>query len=175
MDLFTKAKELGIDTEFIDAHGERRVTDEGALKIIIDALSLGAPHPLLNGAVVVRSGRATRTRLKQAATFPVRWKIVSGEGIVAEGEARAGQGGSGDRLIHWPPGLPEGSYRLQLRDAASVTDEAPLIVAPEKAFSGDFDRSWLLAVQLYGVRSARNWGIGDFSDLERLIELAAQL
>jgi 4-alpha-glucanotransferase len=175
MDLFTKAKELGIDTEFVDAQGGRRVTDEGALKIIIDALSLNAPHPLLNGAVVVRSGRATRTRLKQAATFPVRWKIVSGDAVVAEGEARVGEGGSGDRLVDWPPGLPEGSYRLQLRDAASVTDEAPLIVAPEKAFSGDFDRSWLLAVQLYGVRSARNWGIGDFSDLERLIELAAQL
>src|SRR5215212_601308 len=174
MDPFTKAKELGMQTEFIDAHGQRRVTDEGALKIIIDALSLDAPHPLLDGAVVVRSGRPTRTGLK-AATFPVRWKIVSNDAIVAKGEARVGQGGSGDRVIDWPPNLPEGSYMLQLRDAASVSDEAPLIVAPEKAFSGDFDRCWLLTVQLYGVRSARNWGIGDFSDLERLIELAAQL
>ena len=51
----------------------------------------------------------------------------------------------------------------------------PLIVAPAKAFGGDFDRCWLLAVQLYGVRSARNWGIGDFTDLEGLIELASQL
>ncbi len=51
----------------------------------------------------------------------------------------------------------------------------PLIVAPARAFGGDFDRCWLLAVQLYGVRSARNWGIGDFSDLEGLIELARQL
>ena len=51
----------------------------------------------------------------------------------------------------------------------------PLIVAPARAFGGDFDRCWLLAVQLYGVRSARNWGIGDFTDLEGLIELAANL
>ena len=74
-----------------------------------------------------------------------------------------------------PLNLPEGSYRLQVTDSASVTDETPLIVAPAMAFSGDFDRCWLLAAQLYGVRSARNWGIGDFSDLKRLIDLAARL
>ena len=67
------------------------------------------------------------------------------------------------------------SYRLHLTDASSFTEEAPLIVAPPRAFGGDFDRCWLLAVQLYGVRSARNWGIGDFTDLEGLIELAGQL
>jgi 4-alpha-glucanotransferase len=48
-------------------------------------------------------------------------------------------------------------------------------VTPPRAFDGDFDRCWLLAVQLYGVRSARNWGIGDFTDLEDLIRLAADL
>ena len=71
--------------------------------------------------------------------------------------------------------MPEGSYRLHLTDASSFTEEAPLIVAPPRAFGGDFDRCWLLAVQLYGVRSARNWGIGDFTDLEGLIELAGDL
>src|SRR6185369_6109493 len=37
------------------------------------------------------------------------------------------------------------------------------------------ERCWLLAVQLYGVRSARNWGIGDFTDLAGLIKLAGDL
>jgi len=36
-------------------------------------------------------------------------------------------------------------------------------------------RVWGFMVQLYGVRSARNWGIGDFGDLKALLELAAKL
>ena len=36
-------------------------------------------------------------------------------------------------------------------------------------------RVWGFMVQLYGVRSSRNWGIGDFGDLRELVELAAKL
>lgn len=168
MDPFTRAKDLGIQAEFVDGQGRRHVTDEAALKIIVEALPARAPYRFLEGAVVVRSGRPSRTELSQSATFPLRWKISAGSDVIAEGETR-------DRVIVWPADLPAGSYRLDLTDASSFTEAAPLIVAPPKAFGGDFDRCWLLAVQLYGVRSARNWGIGDFTDLEGLIELAGHL
>jgi 4-alpha-glucanotransferase len=168
MDLFTQAKDLGIQTEFIDGQGHRHVTDAAALKIIIDAMPVRVPHRFLSGPVVVRSGQPAQTELKQAATFPLRWKILAGLMVIAQGETR-------DRIIAWPQDLPVGSYRLHLTDASSFTADAPLIVAPPRAFGGDFDRCWLLAVQLYGIRSARNWGMGDFTDLERLIDLADQL
>ena len=164
MDLFAKAKELGIQTEFIDGQGHRHVTGESALRIIIDALPVRTPSRFLDQAVVVRSGRPARTELSQAATLPLRWKIVAGLKVIAEGE-------TGNGTIVWPTELPVGSYRLQLVDASSLTEELPLLVAPPRAFGGDFDRCWLLAVQLYSVRSARNWGIGDFTDLEGLIAL----
>lgn len=35
------------------------------------------------------------------------------------------------------------------------------------------ERAWGLSVQIYALRSSRNWGIGDFEDLARLTELAA--
>src|SRR3984957_3604520 len=168
MDPFTKAKDLGILTEYIDGQGHRHVTDAKALKAILDALPARVPHRFLGEAVVIRSGRPSQTELRQTATFPLRWKIVAGLRVIAEGETR-------DRVIAWPADLPEGAYLLHLTDASSFTEDAPLIVAPPKAFSGDFDRCWLLAVQLYGIRSARNWGIGDFTDLEALIELAGHL
>jgi 4-alpha-glucanotransferase len=168
MDLFAKAKELGIQTEFIDGQGHRHVTGATALRIILDAMPVRTPYRFLGRAVVVRSGRPATTELDQAATLPLRWKIVAGPKVIAQGESL-------DRTITWPADLPEGAYRLHLTDASAFTEEAPMIVAPAKAFGGDFDRGWLLAVQLYGVRSARNWGIGDFTDLEGLIELAAGL
>jgi 4-alpha-glucanotransferase len=167
MDVFAKAKQLGIQTEFLDGHGRRHVTDEAALKIIVDALPFQAPRRLLDRTVVLRSGRPARTELNQASAFPVRWTITAGDRVIAQGD-------SADGIIVWPV-LSEGIYSLQLTDTASFTEKGPLIVAPPKAFDGDFDRGWLLAVQLYGVRSGRNWGIGDFTDLEGLIELASQL
>ena len=175
MNLFTRAKDLGIQTEFVDGQGHHHVTDAVALKIILDALPARVPSRFLNEAVVVRSGQPSRTEFNQAATFPLRWKIASGVKVIAQGEIGDRKSDTGNPVLVWPANLPEGSYRLHLTDAASVTEEVPLIVAPPKAFGGDFERSWLVAVQLYGVRSARNWGIGDFTDLEALIRLAGQL
>ena len=168
MDLHTRAKHLGIQTEFMDGQGHRHVTDTAALQIILNALPARTSTRFLEQAVVIRSGRPARTELNQAATLPVRWKIVAGLEVIAEGE-------TADGVIIWPPRLPEGTYRLHLTDASLLTEEGPLIVAPPRAFGGDFDRCWLLAVQLYGIRSERNWGIGDFTDLEGLIELATSL
>lgn len=44
---------------------------------------------------------------------------------------------------------------------------------PQRAFQGDGGRVWGVAVQLYALRSRRNWGHGDFSDLARLVSTAA--
>jgi 4-alpha-glucanotransferase len=168
MNLYSRARELDIQTEFIDGRGHRQVTDAAALKIILDALPERVPYRVASGTVVVRSGLPSQTEIKEPAAFPVRWQIMSGSKVIAQGEAR-------NRKIIWPADLPQGSYRLNLTDAASFAEEVPLIVAPAKAYGGDFDRCWLIAVQLYGVRSGRNWGIGDFTDLAALLELAAQL
>ena len=167
MNLFTQAENLGIQTEFIDGQGHHRVTGEAALKIIVDALPALAPYRLIGSPVVIRCGETARTELAQAVTFPLRWKIVANLKVIADGESH-------DPFIAWPQDLPVGTYRLHLADS-SGSEEVPLIVAPRRAFYGDFDRRWILAVQLYGVRSVRNWGMGDFTDLEGLIELANAL
>lgn len=168
MDLFAQANAQGIQTEFLDGQGHRRVTDAAALKIILDALPPQTPGPFIGHPVVVRSGRPARTELSPGTRLPARWQIVSGPKVIAAGEAS-------DRVINWPQGLPLGVHRLRLMDASLATEDVALLSVPERAYGGDFDRCWLLAVQLYSVRSARNWGIGDFTDLEGLTEIAYQL
>src|SRR3954462_7113355 len=51
------------------------------------------------------------------------------------------------------------------RRAARVELEAGRCHQPEMLEQGG--RVWGFMVQLYGVRSKRNWGIGDFGDLRR--------
>lgn len=168
MDLFEIAKARGIQTEFLDGQGHRRVTDAAALKIVLDALPPQAPGTVLDGPVVVRAGKSARATLLPSAKLPTTWKITAGERVVAKNLAPG-------RVIVLPEGLAAGVYRLAVTDSASVIEDVPLVVAPARAFAGEFDRCWLLAVQLYGIRSRRNWGIGDFTDLQGLIELAHRL
>jgi 4-alpha-glucanotransferase len=74
-----------------------------------------------------------------------------------------------------PAGLPLGYHRLTL-EACGAAAQLDLIVAPARchlsAQLGPGARSWGLTCQLYGLRSARNWGMGDFTDLASLARRA---
>lgn len=72
---------------------------------------------------------------------------------------------------------PTGYHRIRLLCGEDTIAESLLVVAPGRCYEpaalhGD-GRLWGLAAQLYGLRSGRNWGIGDFTDLRMLLELAA--
>jgi 4-alpha-glucanotransferase len=80
-----------------------------------------------------------------------------------------------DVFGHWHETGTETQRRLV--DALSRGRARPPRLAPAgepfHAFQGDGRRYWALAVQLYALRSRRNWGHGDFTDLATLIRLAA--
>src|SRR5437868_9469034 len=118
MDPYTRAAEFGIETEFIDGQGHRRVTQPAALQVILDALPARTASRFVDGPVVMRSGQPAHTVLADAATLPTEWKIVADLKVIAQGEAA-------DRTIVWPSHLPVGTYRLHLTDAASSSEEVP--------------------------------------------------
>jgi len=71
------------------------------------------------------------------------------------------------------PGLRPGYHHLRLlwvhEPQLETFAEARFIVCPRHAKAAR-QRSAGLAVSLYGLRSGRNWGCGDFTDLEAVID-----
>ncbi|WP_260291247.1 malto-oligosyltrehalose synthase [Sedimenticola hydrogenitrophicus] len=69
---------------------------------------------------------------------------------------------------------PPGYHQLAIVRGGEVIASQSLIVAPGNCYlSAALERPgglWGPAVQLYGLRSERNWGIGDFTDLRLLLE-----
>jgi (1->4)-alpha-D-glucan 1-alpha-D-glucosylmutase len=67
--------------------------------------------------------------------------------------------------------LPLGYHTLRID---GLPGACLIIAAPRRCYRPpgmeDGGRVWGPAVQLYGLRSQRNWGIGDFGDLARLLE-----
>ncbi len=75
-------------------------------------------------------------------------------------------------------GLPIGYHRISVSVAGELDAAARLIVCPAQAYQP----GWLkdgkgagIAVSLYGVRSGRNWGCGDATDLRGLIDWTSTL
>ncbi len=72
-----------------------------------------------------------------------------------------------------PARLPLGYHRMDVA-AGGLWGSARLIVCPERTYVpeelGNDSRWGGLAVSLYGLRSSRNWGCGDFTDLEELTD-----
>ncbi|MDW5285603.1 4-alpha-glucanotransferase [Alteromonas macleodii] len=80
-------------------------------------------------------------------------------------------------VVTLPLDLPLGYHDVALSADDDEFARSRLIMAPEACYTPneikEGKKIWGLSVQLYCVRSEKNWGIGDFSDLALLIENAA--
>ncbi|UUX95098.1 malto-oligosyltrehalose synthase [Aquabacterium sp. J223] len=110
------------------------------------------------------------------------WTVVTEDGRRHQGDAAPGPSTlqaerevGGARLqahaLSLGLSLPAGYHRLTVD---GLDGETLLIAAPPRcwrpaALQGE-GRVWGPAVQLYAVRSERNWGMGDFGDLAALVE-----
>jgi len=76
-----------------------------------------------------------------------------------------------------PAQLPLGYHELRVA-AGTLSSVSHLVVAPERAWIPpsleEGGRAAGVAIALYGLRSRRDWGCGDLTDLERFIDWAAE-
>jgi 4-alpha-glucanotransferase len=168
-----RAARWGIETQYRDGFGRPRSVEPGVLSQLIGLVAAGHERSVraLPRTIVIRGGeRDPGVQVAAPEGLALQWEVLA-EQKIAEGSAISPR-------LALPHGLPVGLFRLRVAAADGLDEEALLIVCPRRAYQGRETaprRMWALAVQLYGVRSARNWGHGDFTDLLALVDLAADL
>ncbi|HTS48189.1 MAG TPA: 4-alpha-glucanotransferase [Bryobacteraceae bacterium] len=81
------------------------------------------------------------------------------------------------KSLKLPDALPLGYHELTLELAGERWPAARLIVCPSRAYHPEWleaGRTAGLAISLFGLRSERNWGCGDITDLKAVIDWAAE-
>jgi (1->4)-alpha-D-glucan 1-alpha-D-glucosylmutase len=144
-------------------------------------------HEIVAPVVVVREQTPPKLSIHLHAAWdaaPMQWRVNEEQGIEHRGalkpadfavRERASVDGEDlvARELVLPVLPPPGYHRLAFHSGATVIAETLLIVVPAACFSppalANGGRVWGAAAQLYGVRSRRNWGIGDFTDLATIV------
>lgn len=80
-----------------------------------------------------------------------------------------GEGGYLRRRLTIPGPVPLGYHRLRLESGGREWDST-IISAPVRAYDNGPRRQWGVFLPLYALRTSRDWGAGDLSDLQALAE-----
>ncbi|MDD9205520.1 4-alpha-glucanotransferase, partial [Georgenia sp. 10Sc9-8] len=194
-DLRALAEAHGVATEFSGFTGEHRQVPAGTIRTVLAALGVAAAdedevrasladlevapwREVLPPSVVVRAGRE----------HPVPVHVPDGAAVRAHVELEDGrrrtlaQSGAwvAPRLVDGrltgratfllPADLPLGWHRVVAEVEGAEPVDTTLAVAPDRLPDPSLRtaRGWGMMAQLYSVRSAGSWGVGDLADLAEL-------
>jgi 4-alpha-glucanotransferase len=153
-----------IEPYYYDYWGNRVETPESTRRALSAAMGQSAGEPKREKApprslppvIVVCEGESPRLPLGIE-----RWSVELEDGAVLAGQ---------------PSGLPLGYHRLTA-GCEGREESCALVVAPARCYVPPRMRDgkiWALSTQLYALRSQRNWGIGDFTDLAAFAQIASR-
>jgi 4-alpha-glucanotransferase len=182
---------LDTKTQLLRAMG-CNVADAAALQAQADALRAGRERCLLPPLAIAHTGRVELDVNLSVREFgsSLLWRLQledgsSSDGVISTsalpeiGRCEVDGTWMTRRRFAIPQDLPLGLHDLQMRLSGGAEQHCRIVVAPPQCHlpqgleSGG--RSWGVALQLYTLRSERNWGIGDFGDLREAVGwLAAQ-
>ncbi|HKW48362.1 MAG TPA: 4-alpha-glucanotransferase [Gemmatimonadaceae bacterium] len=164
-------------------------TREAAAESALRALRLAERRELIAPVHVVEQNddsavRRLDARLASPPNATARWrlelKLESGDQRTVDGVWPSGR--FAELSIPWPDYPAIGYHQLRLTvdtGRRSSTAEQTLIVVPSRCVLPrdllDERRAFGLVANLYTVRSEQNWGVGDVSDLRRLIDWTGSL
>lgn len=186
-----------ITPDYYDIWGQRHALSDASYIALLGALGVHARaaqeveaaireaeserlQNVLSPVIVVREEAAPWTlslNLAGAdASEPIAWRLIEENGACHEGlfgRASANSAASARRDVLLQAAAPCGYHRLALLRQGKALGETSFVVVPARCYRPaaveNDGRVWGAAVQLYAVRSERNWGMGDFTDLAALL------
>ncbi|MGJ3508544.1 4-alpha-glucanotransferase [Enemella sp. A6] len=194
------AEHFGVATDYYDWHGQLREVPHSTLTAVLTALGNDVSTPEAAERARDEAEHATWrrmlppcvvTRSRVERTFPVH--IPDGNEVTVTVVTETGDEVTCTQRDHWvppreidgtrigeatfavPEGLPFGYHRL-VAVSGEHRAETPLIITPDWLGTPEAmgaDPVWGLIAQLYSVRSAQSWGMGDAADLRELAAWSA--
>jgi len=196
-DLAALAARHGVATSYVDWADEPVEVSAGAVVSALAALDVAAGSDaavaaslaaaeagpwsrLLPPSIVVRGGSGSvDVHVPEGVEPRLELELEDGtrQALPAAGPVTARRAGTERRTVALS-GLPLGWHRLRASvrgaSAGGAAAEAVLLVAPARlALPADLDRAWGWMVQLYSLRSAGSWAMGDYADLRTVVERTA--
>jgi len=198
--LGTLARRLGILDEYVDQTGrERRATRDETRVALLAAMGIDAATeesarqalesldqrerdellPTVRVATAARLAREGIPISPQPGRGPVDWRfeIRYEDGTSLRRSGRAERHPDGSLALPSPDTLPLGYHDLRLEvevEDRVHTGDQMLAIVPERCITpADLPgaaRRFGVVANLYSVRSSRNWGVGDASDLAALLD-----
>lgn len=193
------AQRYGILPSYVDQEGRRHDTPDETYVVLLAAMGVDAAT---ENAARRRIDEAER-RASAQVIAPVQVLSVSPAAIAINASALPGNAaqsiewdleirGEDGRIDHssgrssalrLPRRMPVGYHTVRVHAArpggATVTAEQSLIVTPPRCVAPrdviGTQRVFGLLANLYSVRSARNWGVGDCGDLHALIRWSSEI
>ncbi|MFL5192546.1 MAG: malto-oligosyltrehalose synthase [Microvirga sp.] len=174
---------VGISPDYTDAFGRSVQTSSATRQALLAALGLdissesGARESLARlerlkkgpiPAVITVDADQPWTIDFRASPGQPGWILIEEDGAVHEGRL------AGDNRALDLPALPTGYHRLRLGDQETTVIAAPPRCWEPEAFQGEA-RLWGATAQIYSLRSERDFGIGDFSDVALFAENVGRL
>lgn len=191
--LIRLAKACGVSTSYIDQLGAYVEIRDEVLVAVLASLGVNASNPaaiskslletecrqreqLVPPTVLAITGRANNVPLRCSADALVALTLALEDGTAYAGDLRANlrvhkDADFGEQLeLTLPDDLPIGYHTLNVQ-VGGVQRRATVIVAPPRIELPEAVRQrqrWGWMTQMYSVRSADSWGVGDYGDLKRL-------
>ena len=177
-ELAERAQRHGVALRYHRFWGEDTAVAGSVLQQALQVMGLDGPAPAgpqgLPPVQVVTEGEPACIRWTEGRQS-ASWRLV-GEGSAAPVHEGLVQRDGEQLVAQLPAALAPGYWQLTLD--GDTGRHCLVVVAPRRCWAPQElqqgQRWWGCTIQLYALRSSRNWGIGDFADLRRLVDTAVR-